>query len=286
MPDDESNIADELAIEVPFNIVEKLGDSLEIGTDQGTLLLSKETIQQLQRDGIDLCFHIVPIREQEEQEDVVDRTTESEQVKEAVAQVDGKQINILGTPREIETNYKGYETEIILPLDDVLYDGINLDMLRVYIEHTDGEKVVEYGEIVYDENGNPIGIKFTVNKFSTFTIFEILTEVEAETPTQPEEDSDETETPVEEPQKETEEETSNNSGEEVVNNDEQEDTNTDETEEIVQELDKQTAQPTAETNNKLPKTAGTSYNFLLAGSLFVLAGLFLLVMKRRRDKKA
>ncbi|PAD23928.1 hypothetical protein CHH62_19795 [Niallia circulans] len=278
MPDDTNNLADELAIEVPYSTLQKLGDSLEVGTDQGKLLLSKEVIQQLQRDGIDLYFHIVPIRQKEDKEDVMSRTIGSVQVKEAIAQVGGNKIQVLGTPREIETNYKGYKTDIVLPLADVLYNGINLDMIRIYIEHTDGEKVVEQGEIVYDENGNPTGIKFSVDKFSTFTIFEIQKVADAPIQ-QPNEEDDLAEEPqnsnpgdikAEEPNNGSEDKTAETPSNEISK-------------------DKTTADQLEKSNvitNELPNTAGTFYNLILLGAMFLLAGFILLIMKRRKSKRA
>jgi LPXTG-motif cell wall-anchored protein len=278
MPDDTNNLADELAIEVPYSTLQKLGDSLEVGTDQGKLLLSKEVIQQLRRDGIDLYFHIVPIRQKEAQADVMDRTMDSDKVKEAIAEVEGNKIQVLGTPREIETNYKGYKTDIILPLDDVLYNGIDLDMIRIYIEHTDGEKVVEQGEIIYDKNGNPTGIKFSVDKFSTFTIFEIQKIVDAPIQ-QPNEEDDLAEEPENSNPGDIKVEEPNNSSEDIVA--EAPSNENSKGKPTTDQLEKVTI-----IKNKLPNTAGTSYNILLSGSMLLLAGLILLIMKRRKNKKA
>src|SRR5690606_15348267 len=50
---------------------------------------------------------------------------------------------------------------------------VNLDMLRIYIEHSDGEKVMREGTIVRDENDVPIGMSIDISKFSTFSIIEL-----------------------------------------------------------------------------------------------------------------
>ncbi|PIB53431.1 hypothetical protein AOA61_22985, partial [Pseudomonas sp. 2995-1] len=120
----------------------------------------------MQAAKIDLYFRFVPVKDQNEQGIVGQRLASSPVVNEAIFEVFGVsgQVKILGNPIEIETNYKGYSTDVILPIEDIYYDGIDLDMLRVYIEHSDGEIVVKKGEIVFDENGLPQGFKFTINK--------------------------------------------------------------------------------------------------------------------------
>ncbi|RUL49806.1 RCC1 domain-containing protein [Lysinibacillus antri] len=89
----------------------------------------------------------------------------------------------VSAPLEIKTNYLG-ETDLILPLSDINLPSnpekldAFLDSLKVFIQHSDGEKKTEKGIIVYDKNGKPIGIKFTVDKFSIFTIIKIPKEIE------------------------------------------------------------------------------------------------------------
>ncbi len=244
LPDDQSNLADELAIEMPFDSITKLTDAVYIRTDQGTLFLSAETIQRIQADGIDLFFRIVPVRDSKESAQIADRTMVNQQVKATISELNGDTIKVLGTPREIETNYKGYDTEIILPLEDVLYEGVNLDNLHVYIEHSDGEKEVVKGEIV-KENGKPVGIKFSVNKFSTFTIFEVVSN------------------PVEQPQEESK------SPDSVG----------------VPNTDKAVLNDNKAKDKELPKTATTQYNSLLFGLLVSILGLVLFIFTRRKTVK-
>ncbi|WP_413377290.1 immunoglobulin-like domain-containing protein [Alkalihalobacillus sp. 1P02AB] len=262
LSDDKNNLADELAIEIPFDIVQRIAGDLIIKTDQGILSLSKESLLQIQQEGIELFFRIVPLRDKEEKSRVWERLVLSKQLE--VALKDGKEVKILGTPREIETNYNGFDTEVILPLDDVLYDGINLDMLRIFIEHTDGETKVVQGEIVYEE-GQPIGIKFTINKFSTFTIFEMVS---------PEEVKEENiEDKVDSDDKRTESDTEvgedEREGEGELDNDQKE-------EDLVTEEDNKKS-------TELPNTATSVYNILLIGVISLFVGLFLLIVRTRRD---
>ncbi|WML41498.1 choice-of-anchor L domain-containing protein [Neobacillus sp. OS1-2] len=274
LPDDQADIADELAIEMPLHIISRMAGDLEVKTDQGNLYLAATTLQKLQHNGIDLFFRIVPIRQQKEKENVIDRTKVNDLVQNAVKEVDGKGVNVLGTPREIETNYSGYETEVTIPLDDVLYEGINLDMLRVFIEHTDGEKEVVNGEIVY-ENGKPIGIKFLVSKFSTFTIFEIDTQADQ----QPADGNN--------PGTETPSEGGKNPGTVTPSNG----AKTPETEKPSGNEPVSDNKVVAATNSQknkaegtLPNTSTSMYNLLLVGLLLISVGAGLLLFNRRSRK--
>src|SRR5690606_2214235 len=72
--------------------------------------------------------------------------------------------------------YANHDTSVMLPLTDIELPNdpnaraLYLAGLAVFIEHSDGERAVQQGEIVYDEQGTPIGIEIEIRKFSTFTI--------------------------------------------------------------------------------------------------------------------
>jgi LPXTG-motif cell wall-anchored protein len=290
LPDDKDNLADELAIEISLNVIEKLQDSLTIKTDQGSIVLSKETLEKMKQDGKDLFFRIVPVKKLDEKNEVIERTRTHELVI-AELQID-QEVKVLGTPREIETNYKGYETNIILPLDDVEYS--NSENLRIFIEHTDGDRKVLSGELVFDENDNPIGLQFTIDKFSTFTIFEIVSNVGSETPEEEPLPEDETETPDEGPLPEDETETSDEGplpGEEpetpgkgstpVVEN-----VISDNTEELSEEEILEQEQDKEEKHsNELPKTATSNYNMILLGFALSIIGVLVLMVLSKRKKR-
>ncbi|MBK5242581.1 LPXTG cell wall anchor domain-containing protein [Clostridium sp.] len=76
----------------------------------------------------------------------------------------------------IETNYSDFKTKLVIPFTGMTIPTENknafLDSLKVYIEHTDGTKEIKNGTIVY-ENGDPIGIEITIDKFSSFQILSI-----------------------------------------------------------------------------------------------------------------
>ena len=277
LPDDKENLADELAVEISLNVLEKLQDSLTIKTDQGSIVLTKETLEKMKQDGKDLFFRIVPVRKLDERNEVIERTRTHELV---IAELQTEQkVKVLGTPREIETNYKGYETTVILPLDDVEYS--NIENLRIFIEHTDGDRKVLSGTLVLDENDNPIGLQFTINKFSTFTIFEIVSNEGSETPGEGTTPGDGSETPGEGTAPEDGSETPGKGWTPVVEND-----ISDNKEELSEEENLEQEQNKVDKDSKdLPKTASSNYNMILLGFAFMIISVLVLMALSRRKKK-
>ncbi|MDC3419975.1 hypothetical protein NC661_06275, partial [Aquibacillus koreensis] len=281
LPDDSNSIADELAVEVPLQTLEKINGDMNVKTDQATLILGSDMIKAMQQAGIDLFFHIVPIRNQEERQEVVNRVNDSELIRSAVQDVLGEEAiaNVLGTPKEIETNYAGYRTEVILPLDDVLYEGIDLSMLRVFIEHSDGDLEVVEGELIY-EDGLVTGLKFVIDKFSTFTIFEIAKEDKAPENEEPPVVEGPA-VPVESPEKPEVTPTvpvENSKGEESDLKEEQDDS----AEEVMDE--NEVVEKTTDNSQKMPETATNMYNHLLLGTLTIIASIMLFIIANRRKK--
>jgi hypothetical protein len=88
---------------------------------------------------------------------------------------------VLGTPTLINTAIVG-NTTVTLPLagitfpDDPEERAGFLESLAVFAIHSDGEKKVLSGTIISDAEGNPTGIKFTVDKFSTFVVIKVAAE--------------------------------------------------------------------------------------------------------------
>ncbi|MDZ4043259.1 MAG: copper amine oxidase N-terminal domain-containing protein [Eubacteriales bacterium] len=85
---------------------------------------------------------------------------------------------VLGTPTVIKTAIKG-NTNVTLPLKGITIPAdpeakaAFLASLAVFAIHSDGEKKIISGTIVYDKDNNPIGIKFQVDKFSTFAVVKV-----------------------------------------------------------------------------------------------------------------
>ncbi|XID90250.1 Ig-like domain-containing protein [Paenibacillaceae bacterium WGS1546] len=173
LPDDP---ADEVTVSVERSSVQQLssnGIALEIRTSYAVIQLSQETLRALERQGNDLYFRVVPIRDAKEKQQTAERTVKSEQV---LAIAGDREVEVIGTLMEIETNYRDYKTKVVFPLPDTKLPNQPaklqqwLDSLAVYIEHSNGEKKVQRGRIVLDENGRPAGIEIEVSKFSTFVV--------------------------------------------------------------------------------------------------------------------
>ncbi|GIO84928.1 hypothetical protein J25TS5_18600 [Paenibacillus faecis] len=149
----------------------KLGLAIEAGGAKISLPL--DTLGQLNDDGKDLYFRVVPIRKPSETETVQDRVESAQEFREYAR---GRNARAVGQPMTIETNYTNRVTKVMFPLTGIdlpedAQDRKNfLNGLAVFIEHSDGEKELEFGQPVYDETGHPIGIEIDVRKFSTFTI--------------------------------------------------------------------------------------------------------------------
>ncbi|MFC5468167.1 Ig-like domain-containing protein [Cohnella suwonensis] len=178
-------VADEQAVELTSGALKKITGDLTVQTPEGTFSLLQTNIQQLTGDGNDLFFRIVPMRSDAEKTAVIQRTNTAMN-DEASKLGSNKLAEVVDIPREIETNYSGVNTWITLPIKNItLTKKQAVDTLRLYIEHTDGTKqVVEPGQngavivdangnVVTDDNGPAVGLKFMISHFSTFTFFKI-----------------------------------------------------------------------------------------------------------------
>ncbi|MBO9605636.1 MAG: cadherin-like beta sandwich domain-containing protein [Paenibacillaceae bacterium] len=173
LPDDP---ADEVHVSIPPDAVDGLaeaGISLRIATPDAEIVLSGETIAALRREGKELYFRIVPIRDEQQRSEL-----EASTAQEAVVlhTADGKPVVAIGKPMTIETNYSDAPTRIVFPLgglvlpEDEQEARRTLAGLAVYIAHSDGEKVVQRGTVVYGKDAKPTGLEIEVNKFSTFSV--------------------------------------------------------------------------------------------------------------------
>ncbi len=173
LPDD---LAEEYELNVPALAMNELasgGIRMVAAFPNAEIALPKETLRKLQAEGTELYFRIVPLRKAAEQAQVEQRMLKEEVVKQEAG---GREIIRVGMPLTIETNYSGHATQILFPLDGLALPGDEreakriLDSLAVYIEHSDGDRVLRKGTIRYGADGKPEGIEIEVEKFSTFTL--------------------------------------------------------------------------------------------------------------------
>ncbi|MGB8957118.1 MAG: Ig-like domain-containing protein, partial [Tumebacillaceae bacterium] len=171
--------SDEVAVSLSADAVGKLnvaGLSVVIEASGSRITLSSETLHQLAANGKDLYVRVVPIRKPDVTQQVQDRVLHA---KELLEYAHGATVRAVGQPMTIETNYSDRKTKVMFPLTgftiptDPQERRAFLNGLSVFVEHHDGQKDVEIGNVVHDDAGKPVGIEIEVEKFSTFTIISV-----------------------------------------------------------------------------------------------------------------
>jgi len=169
---------DEIAVEIAGKSVELLnnnGNSLHVRTEYATISIARDVLGQMADRHLDLFFRLIPVKDTNQQT-VLNRSIVNEAVVTTAA--GSKVAEVIGSSLQIETNYHDYTTTLFLPLakNGITLPANNVDSflqsLRVYVEHSDGEKVVKTPTVVYDNN-TPIGLEITIDKFSTFSILQL-----------------------------------------------------------------------------------------------------------------
>ncbi|MEN8698478.1 S-layer homology domain-containing protein [Bacillus infantis] len=169
---DEKDIVTETNVDIPRKSLGELKSgnlNLEIFTENATVSIPKASLINFSED---LYFRFIPIKKEAEQLEVIERAKKEKVVREALGEAT---IEVVGRPMTIETNLQSRKVDLIMPLLGVtlpsdpekLQDFLNT--LGIFIEHSDGEKVLIKPEPVEYKEGLQ-GLKFTIEKFSTFTI--------------------------------------------------------------------------------------------------------------------
>ncbi|HYE81546.1 MAG TPA: immunoglobulin-like domain-containing protein [Clostridia bacterium] len=173
MQQDANDKADQLAVEIPAAAISAIADRnavLEVNTDEGSIKLEQSILNEMAQSGTDLYFRIVPVNDASEQDNAKSNARTDTNIIQLVS--GGKELNVLGIPRKIETNYTGYRTTVILPLDGVTIPEEGraefLDSLRVFIEHSDSTELLT--PVIVYKNGVPSGVQFEIEEFSRFQI--------------------------------------------------------------------------------------------------------------------
>ncbi|MGG1516111.1 S-layer homology domain-containing protein [Paenibacillus oryzisoli] len=162
VPDTKDEVAD-VQVSLPREALEKLtnaGVGLTIETRGASIQIP---VASLSASSGDLYFHVVPVKDAAAQQEAGERAKANGSSQAAEAAV------VVGRPMTIETNLQSQPVQLTLPLGD--YTADKNSRLMVYIEHSDGTKEWVKGEPVSDDAGKP-AIRFTVTKFSTFTIID------------------------------------------------------------------------------------------------------------------
>ncbi|WMT40994.1 S-layer homology domain-containing protein [Paenibacillus sp. D2_2] len=169
---DTKNEVKEVRVDLPSQAIRTIADSglaLQIDTDNGIITIPNGSLQDMNSD---LYFHIVPIKQETERKQVEERAKKEQVVREALG--DGS-VKIVGRPMTIETNMSSHKVQITLPIDrsllpqDAKDKETFLENLVIFIEHSDGEKAL-VRSVLGDYPDGRLGLTFTIEKFSTFTI--------------------------------------------------------------------------------------------------------------------
>ncbi|ANY67206.1 hypothetical protein BBD42_12575 [Paenibacillus sp. BIHB 4019] len=168
IPDEKDEVAD-LNVKLPAEAAKQFaaqGVDLQIWTNNGGILIPSRSLQGLQEE---VYFHIVPIKAAAERKQVEERL-KGEPTLLRLATADGLQL--IGRPMKIETNMSSREVTLELPVGEDL-PRAELEKLGVFIEHSDGTKEWVKGEQVGYNGTDKPGIRFTITKFSTFSIVKL-----------------------------------------------------------------------------------------------------------------
>ncbi|WP_281889719.1 S-layer homology domain-containing protein [Paenibacillus sp. YYML68] len=171
IPDTKDEVA-EVNVSIPRDTLSKLSGgsmSLEIYTDNARIVLPSNSLNGLDKD---VFFRVVPIKDQPQRLQVEQRAKQEQVVRDALG--DGT-VQVVGRPATIETNISSRPVDIVLPLRDVTLPTDAQERqsfladLVIFIEHSDGDRVLVKPEPIAFKD-EQLGLKFTVTKFSTFTI--------------------------------------------------------------------------------------------------------------------
>lgn len=174
----------EAKVEIPKESLKLLRDnglSLEISSENGHIAIPVSSME-----GIDdnFYFRLVPVKKESERQAIEERARAERVVRETLQSND---VHVVARPMTIETNMPSRPVQVTLPLKGVkIPTGATereafLKQLAVFIEHSDGEKKVVIPEVVTMAKGE-LGLRFTVEKFSTFTIIQVNKKVETKPP--------------------------------------------------------------------------------------------------------
>jgi len=167
IPDPKDEVS-ELKVIIPKSTFAKFVSNnidLEIYTRNARVIIPEQSLAGLTDD---LYFRLVPVKQENERQ-LVEQRAKTEQVVREYA--GSATITVVGRPMTIETNMQSRQVTLVLPLGEV--NENQLADPGVFIEHSDGQKEVVRGEIVPYDKTSKLGIRITINKFSTFTIIDL-----------------------------------------------------------------------------------------------------------------
>ena len=174
LPDVNDEI-DKVTVEVPkqsLQLLRENGLSLEIATENGLVTIPHSSMKGIEDN---FYFRLVPVKKNSERQAIEERARVERVVHEAL---ESNNVHVVARPMTIETNMPNRPVHVTLPLKgvkipvNIVERKAFLKQLAMFIEHSDGEKKVVLPEVVTMVKGE-LGLRFTVEKFSTFTIIQV-----------------------------------------------------------------------------------------------------------------
>ncbi|NBD24258.1 X2-like carbohydrate binding domain-containing protein [Paenibacillus glycinis] len=162
---DEKGVTSETKVTIPKEASQSVaGSGLDLGiaTAGGGVVIPNASLNGFAEEA---TFTFTPVKDSASKQQIADRANKASAVVQATG--DGG-VTVVGQPVSIETNFQGRAVDVILPLDASALNGVQPGQLGVYIEHGDGTKEYKPGTIVEWQGGK--GLRFTVDKFSTFAV--------------------------------------------------------------------------------------------------------------------
>ncbi|TYQ16797.1 UNVERIFIED_CONTAM: Bacterial surface proteins containing Ig-like domains [Acetivibrio alkalicellulosi] len=155
-----------ISIILPNDVLKSaIGMNINISTLKASLEVPIELVEKLSLEDDDLTIQI----------ESGDSVTVINKMKGIM---DTSDAQVLGEPIIIKSAIKG-DTNVSIPLSGINIPSSQeeqqafLNTLRIFAIHSDGEKKIIEGDIVFDDKGNPGSISFSVDKFSTFAIIKL-----------------------------------------------------------------------------------------------------------------
>ncbi|RRJ63283.1 hypothetical protein EHV15_10385 [Paenibacillus oralis] len=173
IPDEKDEVS-EVNLQVPADTVALLQENaiaFEMYNPNVFIQVPADSLKGLTQD---FYFRLVPVKDKSERDEIEDRARTEEVVRKWAAD---DNIKVVARPMTIETNLPSRPVTLTLPLKGVeLPDNASaraafLKQLGIFIEHSNGEKEVVAGKAVTMPDGQ-LGLQFSVNHFSTFTIID------------------------------------------------------------------------------------------------------------------
>ncbi|MEK8129014.1 InlB B-repeat-containing protein [Paenibacillus filicis] len=169
IPDTKDEVS-ETNIKIPQDSTALLAKSsvgLEFVKNNVKIEVPGDSLQEFKDD---IYFRLVPVKEEDKRKEIEQRA----RTEQAAQLTTGSHhAVVIGRPMSIDTNLQSRPVTLTLPLGKTSLTQQQLEDLGVFIEHSDGTKEFVQGKIVtFDESGQ-LGIRFSVDKFSTFTVVHI-----------------------------------------------------------------------------------------------------------------